>query len=105
MKGGLEAKLPDRSHPPAIAAQRAAALNAAADRLQFRFRPEHKMPMIGHDAVPQDPHRFALPGLLKHALERFVVARFLEEHLASDRTIEHVRSYAADNGPRASGHG
>jgi hypothetical protein len=47
-------------------------------KLVFGFRPDDKVPVIGHHAIREDRQRFSLKRLAKHPFERFVVLRFFE---------------------------
>ena len=50
-------------------------------------RPEHQMPVIGHQAIGADPHRPRAERFLDYALEREVVGIFLEERSATDAAV------------------
>ncbi len=68
-------------------------------------RPQHHVPMIGHQAVGQQTDRAALPGLGHHGFECFIVPRFLEQRQTGYRPIQDVVDQAAGSNTGLSRHG
>jgi hypothetical protein len=67
-------------------------------------RPKHEMPMIGHYAPRQNPHRQSLFGLSDHLLERLEVPPLAENPQPAHRSIEHVVDVSAAGNPQSSWH-
>jgi len=63
--------------------------------LVVRFWPQHKMPVIGHQAERQQSDGVLDQGFAEDALEGLVVALLVEEHLSADTPVEGVLNIAA----------
>jgi len=63
------------------------------------------MPVVGHDAVREQPHVEALDGLGQDALEGFVVGRLGEDPRAGVGAVEGMLDDPAGRIARASRHG
>jgi hypothetical protein len=53
-------------------------------------RPEHQMPMVGHQAVTHEAHGQPLMGALDDAFHRLVIRVILEQQPAPDSAVEDV---------------
>ncbi len=60
--------------------------------------PQHEMPVVGHDAVGEDPHRHACVRLAKHALKRLEVRWLFKDRQARIGAIEDVINNVAGRG-------
>src|SRR5712671_3101445 len=54
------------------------------------LRPNDKVPMIGHQAIGEQPGRMRLQRLAEHALKGIVVAILLEQRQARNGSVENV---------------
>ena len=64
---------------------------AKVGKLTVVARPDDEVPVVGQQAVCQEPHaRHMLQGLAENALECFVIAVFVEDSQAAIAPIEHV---------------
>jgi len=52
------------------------------------------MPMIGHEAIREQPHRRAFLSVVQDAHEGFVVALVIEDRSAIIASIEDVKNHA-----------
>jgi len=58
--------------------------------LSLLLRPNDKVPIIGHQAIGEQPGRMRLQRLAEHALKGLVVAILLEQRQARNGSIENV---------------
>ena len=65
-------------------------------------RPQHQVPVIGHEAVSQDSHPDAFPHLAQDAFKGLIVLIRLEDGLARVGAIERVINQPADAGAKRS---
>src|SRR5262249_22720786 len=67
-------------------------------------RPNHQVPMIGHEAIGQQPSLRALHGLEQDPLKRLVVSLVIEDAHPRIGPIEHVIHETALSGAMRSSH-
>ncbi len=74
-------------------------------QISIASRPEHKVPVIGHDAVPEEAN-VGLPvnRFAKHPLEGSVVIIGVEERHPADTPVQHMVYVAAAAYSWSSGH-
>ncbi len=60
--------------------------------------------MIGHQAIAQEPQRFAFLGLQQHALEGIEIGRLMEQSCPCIATVQDVVDQATDNRSGTSRH-
>ena len=53
-------------------------------------RPHHEMPVIRHDAVGQESHRYSFTGLGQHPFKRRIITVVVKQTLPRVRAIEDV---------------
>src|SRR3990167_5467588 len=75
-----------------------------AREIPIVIRPQHQMPVIGHQAVGEDPHGHSLTRLRQHPLEGGIIAVFLEQRAPAIRAIEHVIDQVAWRGAEGTAH-
>ena len=66
--------------------------------------PDDEMPVVAHQHVGQNPQGDPLVGFEQNLLEGGEIGVLLEQPQPPVRSIEHVVSITADNGPSAPGH-
>src|SRR5437867_6057615 len=74
-------------------------------KIAIATRPEHEVPMIGHQAVAQEPHRHPLACRLENLLKRLIVGRLSKDLVPSHGAIEHVEYQATSRHTFSPGHG
>ena len=74
-------------------------------KIVVAFRPEHEMPVVGHDDEAKESDGDDLACLFDDLLERFVVGVAVEECLAADGSIEDVEEIAAGGEAGSAWHG
>jgi len=68
-------------------------------------RPQHHVPMIGHQAIAQQPHRQPLMHMGQHLLEGQVVGILQKDRVAGDGPVQHVIRITAGVDAKPAGHG
>ena len=73
-------------------------------QIAFLLRPQHKMPVIGHQAIRTDPHRATQQRFGDDLLEGLVVSVVVEQAHAADATVQYVEDHSTWRDSRGSGH-
>lgn len=68
-------------------------------------RPQHQMPVVGHEAIGQNAHADAFRDFRQHFLECGIVFILAEDRLACVGPIEHVVHQPAGGVSQGSSHG
>lgn len=68
-------------------------------------RPKHEMPVIGHDAPSQNPHRQTPLGLGDHLFERLIVSCLSENTDTPHGSIQHMVGISPAGNSQSSWHG
>ena len=67
--------------------------------------PDHKVPMVAHQRVAEDPQRHTLEGLGEHLLEGGEIGLLLEQSQPSIGSIEHMVRITTHDGASTPRHG
>jgi hypothetical protein len=57
--------------------------------------PQHEVPMVGQQAIGEDPHGAAFQRLFQHLLERLEVGVFQEQPHPSHAAVQDVKQHSA----------
>jgi hypothetical protein len=57
--------------------------------------PQHEVPMVGQQAIREDPHGTAFRRLFQHLLERFEIGVLQEQPHPSHAAIQDVKQHSA----------
>ena len=79
------------NRPQLSASKRSSRESCASCFLSVRFRPDHKVPMIRHHHIVEDPNRHPLPGFRQHPFKSPVVVVLLKQRQPSKRTVQAVK--------------
>jgi hypothetical protein len=74
-------------------------------QLAVRARPEHHVPMIGHETEGKETDRVTLHRLVHHLKERRVVSLLLKQGQSRHRTVQCMVNQTARRNSRPSWHG
>src|SRR5438552_13332207 len=74
-------------------------------QLSITLRPNDQMPVIGHEAVAQQPHRHPPRHVREDFLEGEIIAGFFEDDAASDGAVENMIRVPAGGNSRSPRHG
>lgn len=58
-------------------------------------RPQHQMPVIGHQAVRKHPHVASLASFPQHILKRRIIFRLMKHRRTSIRPVQRMKHHAA----------
>ena len=64
-------------------------------KLAIVLRPDHKMPMIGEQAVGAESHRAGAKRLLDDPLERQEILVLVKQRPAAHASIQHMENHSA----------
>ena len=59
-------------------------------QLAVLSRPQHQVPVVGHDTIGKEPGRMLLQGQGQNAFERFIIAVLLKERQTRHGSIKDV---------------